>query len=138
MFNVGHTEHTTIVDNLIAHAHKQRFAVDEDKQKAQSILITDEWAKELQDMPFLSAVSNLIIHTDFMFRKKEKWYRCSSRKQKSRPRESQEQPMKLYQVLEREGDLNLKVTRLLQRLRAVEEKQRANRIIYSSLLILTS
>ena len=54
MFNIANTLHPNVVKELIEYAHTQRFDVKEDKQQQESILLSEEWEKELKAMPFFS------------------------------------------------------------------------------------
>ncbi len=44
LFNVANTLHKAVVEEVIAHSMNQRFSISEEKQKDESILISDEWA----------------------------------------------------------------------------------------------
>ena len=58
LFNVANTLHPQILNNLITHAMTQRYSLENDKQKQEAILISEEWAEELKAMPFISNVSH--------------------------------------------------------------------------------
>ena len=57
MFNVANTLHTEFIKELIEHSLKQRYTVSDKEQKKECVLITEEWAEELKEMPFFSKVS---------------------------------------------------------------------------------
>ena len=56
MYNVWNTIHPEDVQAVFEHANSARYAVDNEKVKDNSILITEEWQRELEAMPFVSKV----------------------------------------------------------------------------------
>ena len=71
LFNIANSLHPKVIKELIEHAQSQRFDIKEEKQKQESILLSEEWEKELKAMPFFSQVRNYSL-SNFIFREKKK------------------------------------------------------------------
>ena len=56
-FDVLNMIHPEYLMNVMAHADKQRFSVEGEAQKKQSIKINEYWAEQLASMPYLSCKS---------------------------------------------------------------------------------
>ena len=56
MYNVWNTIHPENVQAVFEYANSVRYAVDNEKMKENTILITEEWQRELEAMPFVSKV----------------------------------------------------------------------------------
>ena len=69
MFNIWNTKHPHQVAGVIQHANKQRYAIDSEKVKQDTIIMTEHWRNELESMPFVS---------------KQKGRMCALLKQKSK------------------------------------------------------
>ena len=54
MFNCWNTRHPDQVSAVIEHANKLRYAIDGEKVKQDTIIMTEEWHNELEKMPFVS------------------------------------------------------------------------------------
>ena len=54
MFNCWNTIHPNDFKAVVAHASEQRYSVDNDRVKDNSIKITESWRQELDKMPFVS------------------------------------------------------------------------------------
>ena len=54
MYNIWNTIYPEDVKQVIEYANKQRYALESDKVKENIIVITEEWQKELESMPFVS------------------------------------------------------------------------------------
>ena len=54
MYNVWNTLYPEDVMAVINHANSQRFSIQNDQMKEDSIMITEAWKQELQSMPFIS------------------------------------------------------------------------------------
>jgi len=54
MYTVWNTLHPDQVKEVIAFANQQRYGVTHDKQKEDSIQISEEWKQQLDQMPFVS------------------------------------------------------------------------------------
>ena len=54
MFNCWNTKHPHQVTAVIEHANKQRYAIDGEKVKQDTIIMTEHWRDELESMPFVS------------------------------------------------------------------------------------
>ena len=59
MFN---TLHPAEVDSLIKHANDQRYSVQNDQVAENSILMTEEWANQLEELPFVSKQKGRMAH----------------------------------------------------------------------------
>ena len=53
-FNVINTLYPDYLPNLIKHASKQRFSAHEKPEAEETILCTEDWAKELAEHPYYS------------------------------------------------------------------------------------
>ena len=53
-FNVLNTIYPEYLAKILAHAAEQRFAADGEKMKNETIEISEYWAEQLKDMPYLS------------------------------------------------------------------------------------
>ena len=53
-WNIWHTKYPAQVKEVIKFANKQRYSVTNEAAELNSITITDEWARELESMPFVS------------------------------------------------------------------------------------
>ena len=53
-FNILNTLQPEYLTKLMAHASKERMAADNVNNQAKSIQISEYWADQLKDMPFLS------------------------------------------------------------------------------------
>ena len=53
-FNVLNTIHHEYLAKILAHADQQRFATEGEKMKNETIEISEYWAEQLKDMPYLS------------------------------------------------------------------------------------
>ena len=62
MYNVWNTIYPDDVKKVIDHANSQRYAIDADKNKEHAIIITEEWQKELDSMPFISKQKGRMSH----------------------------------------------------------------------------
>ena len=62
MYNVWNTLHPEDVKQVIDYANRQRFSVEADKVKEETILVTDEWMEELEQMPFISKQKGRMSH----------------------------------------------------------------------------
>ena len=71
MFNIVNTLHEDIVMEIIEHALKQRHMLNEDFETKESVLMTDEWKKELEKLPLKVSVSISITNTISFYRKKD-------------------------------------------------------------------
>ena len=56
MYNIWNTIHPENVQAVFEYANSVRYAVDNEKMKENTILITEEWQRELEAMPFVSKV----------------------------------------------------------------------------------
>ena len=54
MFNVWNTMEPEQVKAVINHANSQRYSVKNDKVREDTILITEEWRDQIEQMPFVS------------------------------------------------------------------------------------
>ena len=54
MYNVWNTLYPEDVKAVIQHANSQRFSVQNEQMKEDSIMITEAWKEELESMPFIS------------------------------------------------------------------------------------
>lgn len=54
MYNIWNSIHPEDVRQVIAHANKQRYSLEAEKMKQDAIVITEEWQRELESMPFVS------------------------------------------------------------------------------------
>ena len=54
MYNVWNTIHADDVAAVLEHANNNRYAVNSEKVKQDTVIITDEWMAELDAMPFVS------------------------------------------------------------------------------------
>ena len=68
-YNIFNTEFPDRVKALIDHANAQRFTVKNDDLVDNSIQMTDQWAKELEDLPFISKQKGRM---SFLLKKKSK------------------------------------------------------------------
>jgi hypothetical protein len=62
MFNIANTLYEKITMELIHHSHLQRNAVESDKMKQESVLISEHWRNELKTLPMSASVSITINH----------------------------------------------------------------------------
>ena len=62
MFNLANTLYEKITMELIHHSLLQRNAIESDKKKQESVLISDHWKNELKALPMSSSVSYNIYH----------------------------------------------------------------------------
>ena len=53
-FNILNTVHPEYLQQIVAHASKQRMTAEGDDNKMDSIAITAHWEEELRNMPYLS------------------------------------------------------------------------------------
>ena len=53
-FNVLNTIYPEYLAKILAHADEQRYAADGEKMKNETIEISEYWAEQLKDMPYLS------------------------------------------------------------------------------------
>jgi len=79
LFNIANTMHPEVIKEIIKHAYEQRYDFKAEQNKLDSILISEDWMKELKSMPFFSKVSLYII-TNICIRKKEKWSHSLSKR----------------------------------------------------------
>jgi hypothetical protein len=93
LFNIANTLHPGVMAELLAYAHEHRHGVSSEKQSQEAILATEAWAAELKAMPYFSKVSVHIL-TKFLFSVRERWWHCSSRRQRSGWPPSQEGPLR--------------------------------------------
>lgn len=56
MYNVWATIHPEQVSQVIAYANSQRYSITAEKEKQETIILTDKWKAELDAMPFVSKV----------------------------------------------------------------------------------
>ena len=54
MYNVWNTLHPEDVREVIAYANSQRYNITSEKVKENTIIISEKWMQELDDMPFVS------------------------------------------------------------------------------------
>ena len=54
MYNVWNTLYPEDVKAVIQHTNSQRFSVQNEQMKEDSIMITEAWKEELESMPFIS------------------------------------------------------------------------------------
>ena len=54
MYNIWNTLHPEDVKEVIKYANNQRFNITAEKVKANTIVISEKWMSELDDMPFVS------------------------------------------------------------------------------------
>ena len=54
MFSVWNTKHPDVVMEIVKHANWVRYGAENEHVREESIVMTDQWANELQDMPFTS------------------------------------------------------------------------------------
>ena len=54
MYNIWNTLYPEDVTEVINYANSLRYSIDTEKEKDNNILITDEWEKELNSLPFKS------------------------------------------------------------------------------------
>ena len=101
MFNVANTLHKDVVKELVEHALKQRHAVESINLKDETILLSEHWKEELKSLPFVAHVSDLSASNCF-FRKKGKWWTCSSRSPRSSCSTEKERHLHLLMCLSRE------------------------------------
>ena len=59
MFN---TLHPAEVDSLIKHGNDQRYTVQNDQVAENSILMTEEWANQIDELPFVSKQKGRMAH----------------------------------------------------------------------------
>ena len=62
MFNIANTLYEKITMELIHHSHLQRNAIQSDKVKQESVLISEHWKNELKTLPMSASVSITITH----------------------------------------------------------------------------
>ena len=62
MYNIWNTIYPEDVKEVLATANKKRFAVDNQKVKDNTIVITEDWQKELEAMPFVSKQKGRMSH----------------------------------------------------------------------------
>ena len=78
-FNTISTLYPGFLEQLLSHANKQRTGDIEEKQKMQTILATDEWLENLNEIPFYSKVSPVCkLINNCIYRKREDVCICSS------------------------------------------------------------
>ena len=58
-YNILNTIYPDYLKSIMAHASKERYAVDGEVQKIHTIEATQEWEDELKNMPFKSSKSNI-------------------------------------------------------------------------------
>ena len=68
-YNCFNTLYPKEVEALVKHANNQRYKIDNDKVQENTITITDEWAKELEEQPFVSKQRGRMAH---LLKKKSK------------------------------------------------------------------
>ena len=61
LFNILNSVHPGFLNQVIAHANMQRVNVNNDEEKTQTILATDEWLNNLNEVPFYSKVSLIFL-----------------------------------------------------------------------------
>jgi len=61
LFNILNTAHPGFLNQVISHANLQRVNINNDEQKTQTILATDEWLSALNEVPFYSKVSLIFL-----------------------------------------------------------------------------
>ena len=101
MFNVANTLHQDIVKELVEHALNQRHAVESINLKDEAILLSEHWKEELKSLPLVAHVSDL-SESNCFFRKKEKWWICSSRSPRSPSSTRRENHLQLLMYSRRE------------------------------------
>ena len=94
MFNVVNTLHEEVVKEIVDHALIQRHILNEDFATKETIMITDHWKRELETLPLRNTVSHSFTHTISLYRKKDEWFNCSSKSQRSWLPKSRERHMK--------------------------------------------
>ena len=62
MYNVWNTVHPGEVKEVIEYANQVRFGLKNEKVQQETIVITDEWQKELESMPFVSKQKGKMSH----------------------------------------------------------------------------
>ena len=62
MYNVWNTKYPDDVRDVIAHANTVRYSVTAEKVKDETILITQEWQREIESLPFLSKQKGKMSH----------------------------------------------------------------------------
>ena len=62
MYNVWNTRYPEDVKAVIEHANQQRYALTSAKVREDTILITDEWQRELDSLPFVSKQKGRMSH----------------------------------------------------------------------------
>ena len=61
-YNVFNTLYPEEVSALLKHANEKRYTVENDTVKENSILLTDDWANQLEEMPFVSKQKGRMSH----------------------------------------------------------------------------
>ena len=61
-YNVFNTLYPDEVANLIKHANEQRYTVENDKVADNSILMSEEWANQIEELPFISKLKGRMAH----------------------------------------------------------------------------
>ena len=62
MYEVWNSIHPEAVREVIAYANSQRYSVDNERVKDNTIEITKEWEDQLQAMPFVSKQKGRMAH----------------------------------------------------------------------------
>ena len=62
MYNVWNTIYPEDVKAVLEHANRNRFAIDAEKVKDNTIVITDEWQEQLEAMPYVSKQKGRMSH----------------------------------------------------------------------------
>lgn len=65
-FNILNTIHPVYLANVMDHASKQRHTIQGDAMKQESIKISEFWAEQLEQMPYLSCTYSNLSHTFFV------------------------------------------------------------------------
>ena len=67
-FNILHTFHSGYVQQLIRHAHNQRHSAEIEARAIETIEMSDNWWKQLNEVPFVSCkYLQVILITELFF-----------------------------------------------------------------------
>ena len=62
MYNVWNTIYPEDVTAVLEHANRNRFAIDSEKVKDNTIVLTEEWQEQLEAMPYVSKQKGRMSH----------------------------------------------------------------------------
>lgn len=69
MYNVWNTIHPEDVASVISYANEMRYSLASERVKEDTILVTEDWKKEIESLPFVSKQKGRMSH---LLKKKSK------------------------------------------------------------------